>query len=215
MCYNKEVSTLSWFGALLSSLYLFYRGHPGDTWVGAFTLTFTQMQVLEALIWASNRKEQFFNKLVPPALWAQPLVGTAFLYQSGVPLWGTHPTLLGVQNDYVLAAIIAFSVLFILSIYDKTPINVTIGPNSHLIWKREDNLSILGGTCETSNNILNIAYFLGLFIPILYINTPAKIPLFAFGAGSYIYTRNVYPEESNSLWCWVSVILPLIQIALA
>lgn len=203
MCYNKEVSTISWFGALLASLYLIYRGNPGDIWVGAFTLTFTQMQVLEALIWASDRKEQFFNKLVPPALWAQPLIASAFLYQTGF------------QNDIVLAAIIAYSVIFILSIYDKTPINVDIGPNNHLIWKRENGLSILGGTCEASNAVLNIAYFLGLFIPILFTNTPAKMPLFAFGAGSYLYTRKVYPEEANSLWCWISVIFPLIQIALA
>lgn len=202
MCHNKEVSTLSWIGALLASLYLFHRGNPGDTWVGAFTLTFAQMQVLEALIWSTDRKEQFFNGLIPSALWIQPIVNTAFMYKFGI------------QNDYVLAALIAYTVIFILNMYDKTPINVDIGPNGHLVWKRSDNLSILGGTCVKSNQILDIFYFLGIFIPILYLNSPAKIPLFLFAAGSYGYTRYKYPEEVNSYWCWLSVLAPLIQIML-
>jgi hypothetical protein len=200
MCHNKEVSTISWFGALLASLYLFFRGNPGDNWIGSFTLTFTQMQVIEALIWATDRKDAFFNKLIPPALWAQPLIGSAFMYHSGV------------QNDYVLSAIVAYTVIFILSIYDKTPIKVDIGPNGHLQWKRENDIGILGGTCESSNNILNVFYFLGLFIPFLFIKTSAKLPLFAYGIGTYLYTIKVYPYESNSLWCWMSLILPLIQI---
>jgi hypothetical protein len=200
MCHNKEVSTLSWIGALLASLYLFHRGNPGDTWVGAFTLTFAQMQVLEALIWSTDRKEQFFNRLVTPALWTQPLVGSAFLYQSGV------------KNDIILSAIIAYSVIFLLSIYDKKNVDIKIGPNGHLIWERKP--GILGGTCEKSNQILNILYFLGLFMPILFINTSAKIPLLMFGTATLGYTKYYYPEEANSLWCWVSVILPLIQISL-
>jgi hypothetical protein len=202
MCHNKEVSAISWFGALLSSLYLFFRDNPGDKWIGAFTLTFSQIQVIESLIWATDRKNLFINKLIPPALWAQPLVGSAFLYQSGL------------QNDYVLFAIIAYSVLFILSIYDKTPIKVDIGPNGHLQWGRNDNIGILGGNCESSNYIISIFYLLGLFVPFLFINTSAKIPLFVFCVSSYLYTLKVYPYESNTLWCWVSVILPLIQIIL-
>lgn len=202
MCQNKEISTLSWFGALMASLYLFFRGNPGDFWTGAFTLTFTQMQVLEALIWSTDGKEPFFNQLIPPALWAQPLVATTFLYQSDI------------QNEYILSAIILYLSLFILSIYNKKNIDITIGPNGHLVWQSQDGIGILGGSCESSNNILNYLYFLGVFVPFLYINSSAKLPLLAFGAGSYLYTRNVYPEEANTLWCWISVILPLIQITL-
>ena len=98
---------------------------------------------------------------------------------------------------------------------DKTPINVDIGPNGHLVWKREDKLGILGGTCNLSNNIINLSYLIGLLVPLLYINSPARLPLFAFATGSFLDTRKVYPEEANSLWCWISVIAPLIQIGLA
>lgn len=200
MCQNKEVSILSWFGALISSLYLFFRGNPGDIWVGTFTLAFTQMQVLEALIWSTNKKEKFFNNLLPSALWSQPLVASIFLYQSGL------------QNELVLSAIIAYSLIFILSLYNKTSVDINVGPNGHLVWERKDKYGILGGTAEFNNNILNILYLLGVFVPFLYLNSSAKLPLLAFGIGSFIYTRNYYPEEANTLWCWISVILPLIQI---
>lgn len=51
MCWNWQVSLLTWIVAVVSSIYLIYRRRPNDVTIGLLLLFYSSMQFWEFLMW--------------------------------------------------------------------------------------------------------------------------------------------------------------------
>jgi hypothetical protein len=203
MCYSVESNYNNWLVALFGAIMLLVQGvkkeNSDNIWISVFTLTFTQMQVLEAIIWAhlDNKNQEKADQLAKyfvPLLWAQPLVQHAMAY-------------LATENTSLIPMLLT---TFSLMIYDvnkaftSDTFNVSRGKKGHLVWNRYRDgkkISVL------SNDLFGGIYLIGLVLPILFMTDKVmSLTLFVFAIISFIAIKYMYSdEEFNSMWCYVSV----------
>lgn len=202
MCINFETSITAWIISFISSVYMLANPQIYNNWLPLFILTFTQIQILESIIWAGyntsiNGKA---TKLLLFFLLMQPLINSYVGYKN--------------TNEKTLFYLTVFFILIIIYEYFSTKndaFNSTVGPNGHLVWNRYDqngqSKSLFG------NNIIGIIYLIGLFLPFLFMkNNTMKIILILFGLITFSLTRIYYNEEFGSMWCFVSVLLSLVAL---
>jgi hypothetical protein len=175
--------------------------------VGLFTMTFAQIQVIEALIWREleNKNQQKANELaryIVPLLLSQPLINFLLSY------YVTNDT------DFLFLSLTYFN-LFIKQTdlaFNVDKISVAVGPNGHLMWLRHnidgESISLFG------TKVNRILYMFGLLYPILKLkNSTMRIVLFLYAVMSCIYCyKTSTPKEYTSKWCYVAVGVPLVAI---
>lgn len=204
MCYSFESSYNNWLLSLIIIVYLILnekdaRFKNTDVWVALFTLTFGQIQIIEAMLWNELGKDnpdkktiQRTAKYIPALLLAQPLIQCLCCY-------------FVTKNNYMLCLTFVYLGLLLYETAKKDVIDVTIGPNNHLVWKRYDsNNSVLP---LFGNVYVGYAYMFGLIVPLFFINdTVIRNVLVAYGVGSMIYSLYRYNyEEFSTNWCYVAI----------
>ncbi len=197
MCFNAPSSLLAWGFANVIGLYLWKRNKNYDRWNAAFIFTFTLIQLLEAGLWSTDSKStnQVLTSLIVVALLAQPLVqsymGWKYTKQESLKFM-----------TYIFVA------LLIWGAYKASTEKFQSykGPNGHLVWESSSQ------TGKTVLEPFTWLYFLGLFIPLLYMGKKG-IPLIMIGIATLMYSRmTTSGKEFSSMWCFTAVLYALVAL---
>src|SRR3989304_8610690 len=83
MCYSYQSSLSGWLIAFVLSIYMLANGNIYNKWVPIMILTITQIQIMEAIIWATDSYVINSNatKLISYLLLLQPLVNSYMGYK--------------------------------------------------------------------------------------------------------------------------------------
>jgi preprotein translocase subunit SecG len=211
MCWNKEVSLITYVTVVVIVIILYQRNVGSDRQLALFSLAFVTIQLLEFFAWISienqNRKmNDLVTRLILIALWAQPLINSYLAYKV---VSKEEPTETNKNFKWILTAmVIMFTIFFIYSIYmassNKTKFSTTTGPNCHLVWKRGQGLDFMGEK-------LIILYLAGLIVPLLFVENFKKgLILITVGLVLMIFSRMMSSQkEMGSWWCWVAFVFVL------
>lgn len=197
MCHSVTSNYYSWLESFISSIILLMlsvsENDKNDLWISLFILTFTQIQVIESIIWAyiesgNIKKAIEMTKYIVPLLWLQPVVNCAVGY-------------VVTKNKILLKMSFMYMMLLIYDSYyafTTDTFSIEIGKHGHLVWKRNGKIDIL-------NNKFMGSIYLGWIIPFFFMeNQLLRINIIAFSVISGLYFHLKYGEESNSMWCNIS-----------
>lgn len=220
MCYNFEVSIISWFSCLLLSFAIFYFSSYLNfidrlkyVWFGCFILTFTQIQVIEAIIWAT--KSHYINNLATQmifyALWCQPLINMIGLLINKSNIKNANKSELLLYRLCVIYYL--FIMLYATFFMDTQYFESTIGTNGHLVWNKcmgrdfcDYFLSVIDTEIYSINAFIGFTYLFGLIVPpALSFTLEGYITTF-YTCLSFTATKMLYsPEEYASMWCFSAI----------
>jgi len=189
MCWNSQVSLLTFIIGVVVTYTLFKRNKPYDKVIGVFILFYSFIQFCEFLMWKSLEGEKygfkspeelnlFATKMAYVNLYAHSAVVGYMLYietKKSIYLLGTLPLLYGLVNFPVIDKI-------------SKPIE---GSNGHLHWHFDDRFYIVVS--------LIILYFL--------YSIPSLRPMALFFFITYIISYTTRGKGSASYWCWISALL--------
>lgn len=184
MCWNFQVSMITWLIGLFTAVYLFRRGNKHDITFGLFILTFSSVQLCEALMWL-DQDCGTLNKI------------------SGIMayfiLW-SHVLAIGIGlylEFHVIIPIITGIVLLLIAII--LIINTSWGcnkksENGHLKW-------------AFNSDFYSIVFVICVLFAIIYIK-PVKKSVFICSIFIITYIVSyLYDKKSiNTLWCWISAL---------
>lgn len=201
MCYSFEVNITTWMVSFLLCFYMLASPQYYDGWLPLFILVFTQIQIIEAVIWATDNQEnnEKATKILSFMLWLQPLLSCLLGY-----IYTSNNILFYFSIFYV------FVLLYHLGSSQKDKFLSTVGSNGHLEWNRYDEhnnlmFSVLG------NKFMATLYFIGMIIPFIYINSSIAKIIMIFEALTAVISVK-YRNQFGSMWCYVSVSLVLIAL---
>ena len=204
MCYSYQSSLSGWLIAFVLSIYMLANGNIYNKWVPIMILTITQIQIMEAIIWATDSYVINSNatKLISYLLLLQPLVNSYMGYKY-------------TDNKLLLLLFVLVLIVFlynaISSRYDK--FYSTIGANNHLNWNRIDystgeKKNIIG------NFLIQIIYVLGAIVPIFFLDKKNRAVLLIFISISLFYSYYYYNKTSEfgTIWCYLAVYASVISL---
>lgn len=205
MCYSTESSYKNWLITLIGCIYVLINYDDYlSKWVAIFTLTFSQIQVFEAIAWKNieNKKDDIkINSVLIHLLYAQPLINTLFAYNLS-------------HNKFLLYLLFAIVSVIIYNLIYKIPVKITKGDNHHLVWFFGDEPINPDPFTDNNKKIINyigmVIYLAGLFLPILFINNnKIKAYLLFYFLFTYIYSYINYTKsrELSSYWCYIGTSL--------
>lgn len=198
MCFSFESSFHSWLYSLfLCFILLFYNNSIQNLWIVFFVITFTQIQIIESLIWLSkdyDNEKSVLGKYIPFLLWLQPFIQTIGAYMV-------------TKNNYLLILSGIYLYLALQSLNTTDTYKIKISKSNHLIWKRYSNDGKEYKSIFGENENYQYLYIFGLFFGLLFIpNEIMKYALILFGIISILYINNKYTsEEFSSQWCNISI----------
>jgi len=203
MCFNYETSITIWLVSLFVSSYMLLNTDQYDNWIPIFILTYTQIQIMEAILWSSLNNKTINHKttkLLSFLLLCQPLVHCIIAYYK-------------TKNQAMLYAIAIFSIVllyhFFSTMHDQ--FQSTVGPHGHLIWNRYDEQ---GNSKNLLGKGVTILYLIGLLVPLFLMNNMTmKIATIFFITGSLLFSSQ-YGAELGSLWCYIAALYPIIVLIL-
>jgi hypothetical protein len=189
MCWSFQASFVSWIIGLVASIILFCRRMPNDITLGVLILTYSSMQLWEALMWA-DQKCGTLNK-----------VGTILAYFA---LW-SHVLAIGVGlyiEKKVIAPLViggAFLLAGVLLMPKKWECSKP-GSNRHLKWG-----------FDPSFYMAVFAAAIGLS---LYYMRPMSqaITVSAIFIISFLLCLLYAGDTVGSFWCWVSAAFSVIFV---
>jgi len=194
MCWNEEVSMISFIIGFGVSSILFIRNKEYDKLLSSLVFFYSFMQYFEARMWAAIKRGDektnlFYTKCAYIILWSHVFaIGLGFYLETGNPHLMIVGLLIWSYGLYVMPKM--------------KPSLPTPTSNGHLVWGFDHIFYIY-------IFILIIAYCLQ-FTNLKY----TGIPL-AFYVLSFIYTWITNEEAIGSMWCWFAAFfsfVPLITI---
>jgi hypothetical protein len=208
MCYNKEISLITYIIGTSLSLYLFLIGDKYDKNIALLFFTFIQMQLVEFFMW-TNQNCNIYNKLATIfghiILCLQPL-----LILVGSYIYNT--TIINKNIILFLIIINLFSILSVIYKYIKN--------NKKFICSKSYNNDGLKWDIGSVSFIGYIFYFFGLFFIWPFFKNKKKgiliflLTLFTLIKNTYDFKNNKIKETWESHWCFESVSIPIIYLIL-
>lgn len=204
MCLSTKQNLHNWYTALIGAFILLSRSpgskhHMTNIWTSIFTLTFTQIQVIESIIWShveenNYKKANELARYIVPLLWAQPLMQTVMAYLNTF-----DSKLLALAGVYLSILIYQTELAFTTDTFD-----IKITDSKHLAWDRVRDgevIPVLGG------GLLHYIYLFGLLYGLSFIEDRIMmLSLIIFAIISFIISYYYYPDNQfGSVWCYVSV----------
>jgi len=204
MCWNKEVSVVTYVTVMVLVIILYKRNKGSDRHIALFSAAFVTIQLLEFFAWLSiENKDKKLNDLITRiiliALWAQPLVNSLAAMSKSL-------------NPILITGSIIWGLLFYASIINASSpeeFKSEKGPNCHLVWSRNiggiEN-KVGEGSFMGDYKILTFFYLAGLFIPLLFIKPMKRgIKLAIIGFILLTVSRKMSSKtEFSSYWCWAA-----------
>jgi hypothetical protein len=213
MCWNKEVSIITYVVVMVMVIILYRRNVGADRHIAAFSAIFVIIQLLEFFAWLSIEKKNrklngLVTRLILIALFMQPLVNS-YMAMRGA----SNPT----AKSLMAVAVIVFVIILISSVITATSndkFSTTKGPTCHLVWNRTHDGK--NAFFMSNNNITGFVYLLGLVLPVLFIKPLRKgVILAALGLFLMIISKKMSSkEEFSSWWCWIAGVFTLAAILL-
>lgn len=208
MCWNAEVSLLTFLSSFIGCCYLWYRNSINDRTLALWIFTFSLMQFFEFLMWIDIDGKKGLNNLATKLslgfILLQPVVLGLGLLKYGKIINNKLIRII----IYILIAILSVKIIyaFIYAFIDKKQWLSIKGENCHLIWY------FINHSTPTITHIDSI-YFGSLLVLTLMIH-PFNMGLLysIFGVLSLFVNRLYYGLEVGSMWCWISNILVFIAI---
>ena len=208
MCYNKEISLITYIIGTSLSLYLFLIGDKYDKNISLFFFTFIQIQLVEFFMW-TNQNCNIYNKLATIfgniVLSLQPLsilIG-AYIF----------------NTTTINKNIILFLIIINLFILLQTILYYLIN-NNKFICSNSYNNEGLKWDINNLPFIVNIFYFLVMFIIWPFFKNKKKgilillLLLFTLIKNVYDFKNNRIKETWETHWCFESVFIPIIYLIL-
>ena len=192
MCWNWEISLITWMVGLGSALYLFRRKNKYDITLGSLILAYSSMQLWEVFMWLDQkcgRVNSVANKLAYFALWSHTLaIGIGLYIEEKIVL----PLVIG-----ICFMVLAFVQSFLIDWKCSKPED---GGCRHLVWGFPHKYYIYVFTvCIAICLVCIKPLWKAVVISLLFITS--------FGL-SAIYGKNA----TGSFWCFVCAVFAPIFI---
>ena len=185
MCYNFSTSIITYAYAIICSIYLWLRNEPSDRWFCIFGVTFTTIQLIEAVLhlYLDNVKiNKLFSLLGFIVIFLEPLSNNI-----GGILYSEH------KNLFIISTIL-YSLFFIYIMMYKRP------DDEHMITTKECNL-IWNWNHKITNPDFGV-WLVFFTLPVLFWSYPKNVVGFIIGAVSLLYPYFLKdPRNTGSLWC--------------
>jgi hypothetical protein len=208
MCWNAEVSLITFITSLCMCIYLWYRNLQNDRPISLWIFTFSLIQLFEFFMWLDINNTKGWNNLATkislPFILLQPFVLSVSIWYYKIHYNNEYIKLLlylliGISG---IRAILAF--IYII-INNKKWISKP-GKNCHLVWYfMKDKLPYLID--------FNFMYKYSLILLLLMIK-PFHEGLFylLFGVITILISQYIYGLEMGSIWCWIANVLGIYAI---
>lgn len=201
MCFNKEVSFISYIGILAISIYLWNRNRLNDKVIAIILFVYAQMQLAEMFIWIGQNNPTFnyigsyfgfFILIFEPLGNALALYANKYVSRNVIHLLSTINLLF-------------FLYLFIFYQPTDSELQTKPGVDGHLVY---DFFSQIG---MDNQFIWMILFFLpGLFIK----PVNSAIIYTSYGIGSLLLSIYLYNNQAGSIWCFLVILLGFLAIFL-
>lgn len=199
MCWSLQASLVTWVIGLVTGIVLLCRRLPNDIILGLLILTYSSMQLWEAMMWYDQKCgkiNEFGTKLAYIALWSHVLAIGIGLY---------------IEQKAILPLLIGASLL-IYGIYSapKTWLCTKPGKNGHLAWGFDASFYMI---------VFGIAIIFCLMYlrPLSHAGIISFLFLFSF-ALSYWYGYSAENGAGKSVigsfWCWVCAAFAVVFLLL-
>lgn len=206
MCISLKTSFSAWIIALISSIVILLINNDQEKkyyiWIAIFILVFSQIQILESLLWmninnpTNNSKEinSWLTKMILFALWMQPLFNCFVGYS------------VTKEKQLLYLSILYFGISIYIYFYAQNKTFATIvGQNHHLEWKE-----INDGKMQPlfANGFLGALYLFGLIYPFFFIKVNyIRNFLIFFAIISFVLVFIFYRNSHDfpSMWCFVAI----------
>jgi hypothetical protein len=189
MCWSFQASFVSWLIGLIASVILFCRRLPNDITLGMLILTYSSMQLWEALMWADQKcgkMNKIGTVLAYFALWSHVLAIGIGLY---VEKKAVIPLMIG--GAFILCGIFLMPKEWACS---------KPGKNRHLKWG------------------FNPAFYMAIFaaaigLALFYLR-PFSQAIFVstMFISSFLFSLFYAGESVGSFWCWISAAFSVIFV---
>lgn len=203
MCYSFEANISAWITSFILCMYMLTNPEKYPTWMPLMILTFTQIQIMEAIIWTSMDKNQDVNekatKLLFFMLWLQPMMYFLIGYKA-------------TSNEILLYGTFFYTLILVYlgAATQNDKFISTVGPNGHLQWNRynKDNKKI-----DFIGNVLfGSLYLMGIFLPLYLIGGTISSIAILYAAITFSFDIYKYKHEFGSMWCFTAVGLSILPI---
>jgi len=215
MCWNKEVSLVTFIVVIIIVIILYTRNISSDRHLAIFSAIVVTVQLLEFFAWISIEKgnknmNSLVTRMILIVLWLQPLINTIMAYND-VRKEGSNGKGEKVNHKWkktiLIICFVVFGILAINGIINSTKgeFSSKPGPTCHLIWKRK-----VTGRKETltGNNYMTLVYLIGLTLPLLLVKPFIKgFSLVTLGLILLVMSKFMSSwKESSSWWCWIAFV---------
>lgn len=207
MCYSFESSISSWIVSFLICSYMLVNPQDYSYWLPLFILTFTQIQIMESILWTSLesdniRVNEITTKLLSFMLWLQPLMNIILAYkhsEASILLYGIYLYIIIILYHYLSSRTDKFI--------------STIGPNKHLEWNRYD-IDNNKYDFVLGDRYMSMIYLIGLFGPFLFMEDKMKYISFLFFGSTFFLSYVKFKSEFGTMWCYYSVFASILALAI-
>ena len=209
MCWNAEVSLITFLTSAVMCVYLWYRNEVNDRSIALWIFSFSLMQLFEFFMWINMKNHTISAKLSLIFILIQPLVLAGGLIKYG-NFYNSKWAKYFLWSVITISGIKALYTTYYAFVTDAKSKWLSVkGPNCHLIWhfvKNENNMPFL-------TRINWLYYWPLLFCCLLIQPFNVGIMYVIFGAITFNFSKYYYGYEYGSIWCWISNILGLFAIA--
>jgi len=207
MCFNKNVSIITFSVMIASSIILILRNFPNDRWFSILFIFAGLMQFAEYLMWVDQKcgKINHYATLIAYLiLLLQPLSILIGGYLFGELTFNKKKLI-----PIIIIYAIIFGLLFIKGIYSSTRVKLCTKPDGrHLSW----NINKL-----YPSYILTVIAYLLYYVAIILIffskNKRSGIFLAILYIGTLLFSIFFVKNPSwKSFWCWIVNMIPVIYL---
>jgi hypothetical protein len=218
MCWNKEVSLVTFIVVIIIVIILYNRNVGSDRHLAIFSAIVVTIQLLEFFAWLSIEKgdknmNSLITRMILIVLWLQPLINTIMAYND-VNRDGSKNKGEEVNHKWkktiLIICLFIFGVLAINGIITSTKgeFSSKPGPGCHLMWKRKINGKTNPGSFQGNSKYHALIYLIGLILPLLLMKPFIKaFSLVALGLILLVVSKFMSSwKESSSWWCWIAFV---------
>lgn len=189
MCYNFDTSINVWLATFILSMLILTKCSSNSMWIILFILTYSQIQILEAIIWRNMNDTQLPTKILAYMLLLQPLLNSFFGWSI------THNNIL-----LFMTIVYVYIILEYYYYYHNNKYQSIKDKNGHLEW-------IMTNDRNESTHVLNgykWIYLCGIIIPFFFMQGGEKYLPIIFAIITYLYSYlNIHSQTTGaSAWCY-------------
>lgn len=207
MCWNKEVSLITFIFSLTGCLYLYKRNAPNDRWIAIFAIVISMIQLGEYFMWSDQKcgkMNELASRFIILILFLEPIVSA---------LGGIYFSNISSQKKKYLRYIILLYIIFIIyvyfSVYNKRPkiwCGKSLCKNNTYCKPKFCNLQWL--FLENIGSTSIAIWIIFLVLPFFFMKPRFHAGMIIFiGVATLFISHIVSVSGFASMWCWLTIFL--------